>query len=438
MRLNHDKGQNKWTLYTHTHTQVIPEKTKATEGGRSMVEMLGTLAIIGVLSIGSIWALSGVMNRFRANDLLEEASARAMRVSEQIKKGRKTLSLGKFLHNETMGGTFSKQVFTSGLYQQFAIQVSDVNKAVCERVLNSITENTPLRRLSLVNSPTVAITECNDENTFLMVYNSSIKGEEQDKKYCESDKDCDTVCGECNENHICRNECEIPRPDLNSDFGQECGENECVVYDEESQSCKYSCERVEYLEGTYNSGNSYIDTGIKYDWSKDFYMNITASVPSANARFCLIGDYAAQGINLEKSNNKLRVYGHGGTPNNNSVNDLPKDNQKFNVQWRRSISNSDVDVILTTDEYTETISRIGITFQNVSSSSLKIFTDNRLSGTFITPGERIYSLYIKLGENIRDFIPVISPDGEPCMFDKVSKKLFRNSGTGTFKTNLDE
>jgi hypothetical protein len=37
-----------------------------------------------------------------------------------------------------------------------------------------------------------------------------------------------------------------------------------------------------------------------------------------------------------------------------------------------------------------------------------------------------------------DFIPVISPDGEACMFDRVSKKLFCNAGSGTFKTNLDE
>jgi hypothetical protein len=38
----------------------------------------------------------------------------------------------------------------------------------------------------------------------------------------------------------------------------------------------------------------------------------------------------------------------------------------------------------------------------------------------------------------RDFIPVLSPDGEACMFDKVSQKLFCNAGSGTFKTNLDE
>jgi hypothetical protein len=51
---------------------------------------------------------------------------------------------------------------------------------------------------------------------------------------------------------------------------------------------------------------------------------------------------------------------------------------------------------------------------------------------------RIYSFNIvKNGNSIIDFIPVISPDGEGCMFDKVSQKLFCNEGTGTFKTNKD-
>jgi hypothetical protein len=48
--------------------------------------------------------------------------------------------------------------------------------------------------------------------------------------------------------------------------------------------------------------------------------------------------------------------------------------------------------------------------------------------------------YFKMWDDgvlVRDFIPVIAPDGEGCMFDKVSQKLFRNSGTGTFKTNKD-
>ena len=51
---------------------------KTNESGRSMVEMLGVLAIIGVLSIGGIAGYTLAMNRYRANEVLNAASAVAI------------------------------------------------------------------------------------------------------------------------------------------------------------------------------------------------------------------------------------------------------------------------------------------------------------------------------------------------------------------------
>lgn len=47
---------------------------KQNETGRSMVEMLGVLAIIGVLSIGGIAGYTMAMNRYRANEIIDVAS----------------------------------------------------------------------------------------------------------------------------------------------------------------------------------------------------------------------------------------------------------------------------------------------------------------------------------------------------------------------------
>ena len=47
---------------------------KNTQKGRSMVEMLGVLAIIGVLSVGGIAGYTVAMNRYRANQILDMAS----------------------------------------------------------------------------------------------------------------------------------------------------------------------------------------------------------------------------------------------------------------------------------------------------------------------------------------------------------------------------
>lgn len=51
--------------------------------GRSMVEMLGVLAIIGVLSIGGIAGYTMAMNRYRANQILDIASKLAI-VSQSL------------------------------------------------------------------------------------------------------------------------------------------------------------------------------------------------------------------------------------------------------------------------------------------------------------------------------------------------------------------
>jgi len=49
-------------------------KMKKIQSGRSMIEMLGVLAIIGVLSIGGLAGYTMAMNRHRANTLLNDAS----------------------------------------------------------------------------------------------------------------------------------------------------------------------------------------------------------------------------------------------------------------------------------------------------------------------------------------------------------------------------
>ena len=55
-------------------------KLKKSESGRSMVEMLGVLAIIGVLSVGGIAGYSLSMRRHRANQVVDILSKFAVTV----------------------------------------------------------------------------------------------------------------------------------------------------------------------------------------------------------------------------------------------------------------------------------------------------------------------------------------------------------------------
>ena len=61
----------------------------STESGRSMVEMLGTLAIIGVLSIGGIVGYRFILNKYWINKLEDDAYLRAFSVMTQRLNNKK-------------------------------------------------------------------------------------------------------------------------------------------------------------------------------------------------------------------------------------------------------------------------------------------------------------------------------------------------------------
>ncbi len=106
-----------------------------TEGGRSMVEMLGVLAIIGVLSVGGIAGYTMAMNKHRANEILQGASMRAMTVSAQIqtKPTLTTPSLGEFTGDTPAGVTITVATRTA-TDTQFKLNLSGVDPAVCTQM----------------------------------------------------------------------------------------------------------------------------------------------------------------------------------------------------------------------------------------------------------------------------------------------------------------
>ena len=68
------------------------------ESGRSMVEMLGVLAIIGVLSIGGIAGYTMAMNKYQANEIVNAIVQGAVEcrtrksISDDVKDGVRGLS----------------------------------------------------------------------------------------------------------------------------------------------------------------------------------------------------------------------------------------------------------------------------------------------------------------------------------------------------------
>ena len=207
------KVSNKGLLYTHTH--VISEKQKdeffchtrldrvssgitfnnkglssagfplalrlagmTGESGRSMVEMLGVLAVIGVLSVAGIAGFKNAMDKNKANTIINEAQKRATLVVPQIQLQNNANPILTEFNNNNLGyGTFDTKVYTKADNLpdgQFGIKVSGVSKEICQNILNTLGDNTIIRRLSTTDAPTSALTTCGETNTFLMVYNNDM------------------------------------------------------------------------------------------------------------------------------------------------------------------------------------------------------------------------------------------------------------------------
>ena len=116
-----------------------------TEGGRSMVEMLGVLAIMGIVGMVGVKMYSVAMNKHKANELIYEAQKRATMVAMQITAGQENLSVANFT-NPT-GYTFG--VEKNPLNEnQFNITITGVDSKVCDHMKTAVGPNTPLRLIS--------------------------------------------------------------------------------------------------------------------------------------------------------------------------------------------------------------------------------------------------------------------------------------------------
>ena len=394
-----------------------------------MVEMLGTLAIMGILSLAGIWAYNAGMDSLRANTLINEAQKRAVVVAGQINmQGRTNPSLAEFTDNTFGGGTFGTEVVTTGLYQQFGVQVSNVSKRVCQNILNAIGDTTPIRRLAAPGNPTTAITSCTDTNTFLMVYNNNMSSSGSDTTYASEACGCQTVCGQCivdGAQTRCVSECPVSPTQCtqNSQCTGDCVG--CVIPEGETQGTCQACQRVEYLEST---GTQYIDTRIKVGSDTRVFTVLKRKQLNFVFSFSIRDiDRADEGFGFGINASQQFISDYNGNrqtfttlvPNTTDIITVDKNKNVCQI----TIGNNSETKINTPSFFT-------------TQRSLIIFGQNR-AGTIAPTSDIFYSF--KIWNNalpVRDFIPVHAPfktDGKQnCMFDRVSKELFCNAGTGDF------
>ena len=113
----------------------------STDTGRSMVEMLGTLAIMGVLSIGGIAGYRYAMDKSRANETIDELNKRAFVYATQVLNNEiqsgEPLSNGEFGDKTALG--YDVEANKSYYPDEFEVTLSNYPSEVCRDILKNYT-----------------------------------------------------------------------------------------------------------------------------------------------------------------------------------------------------------------------------------------------------------------------------------------------------------
>ncbi len=162
------------------------------ETGRSMVEMLGVLAIIGVLSIGGIQGYTYAMNKYRANNVLNEVNMASHQLATALvtsRNAQKMLSLGNPYDNGTMttenypfdygcGNEGTTERACQQAEQGYWVSVGGVTEKVCQNMLSE-SGFLPYVAETKLNGETVTDGEncAEEDNEIMFLFNADGSGE---------------------------------------------------------------------------------------------------------------------------------------------------------------------------------------------------------------------------------------------------------------------
>ena len=155
------------------------------ECGRSMVEMLGTLAIIGVLFIGGIAGYSYGMDKYRANQTVNDVMLRAVDVMTQLSQGK-----DPDLEPEwgTKGTVYDMIEIQDTTNNTWGIVVDGVPSRVCQMVGDALKNQATVYVGNAERNDTTASDPCesSDSNTMEFYFNTSAV----ETDGCKTDADC--------------------------------------------------------------------------------------------------------------------------------------------------------------------------------------------------------------------------------------------------------
>ena len=378
-----------------------------TESGRSMVEMLGVLAIVGVLSVVGVMGLRSALDSAKANKLIQALSRRTTVLAADKSFGT------NFTDNTSFGQDSDYTITCTDVPNSplFSCTVSTVPQNVCQKILKMNWE-LPLRM-----SPQT----CNQTNDMVYVFG---EGEAQEKTTaCTTDAEC-TPQATCTEG-VC---VEPPLKSCDTNVENPCGD-ECQTCNPTTLLCENACTRKQYLQ---SDGGQWMNTGIvptddtqietKFYFTSGVFGKTGSEYQYLNG--VTSGGRMAWGYAAGQSTSQVYV----GIANVNS-------------------STTGCQIALNTD-YHLIFDGHGNISCNGNSKQIDVGHNSQPNPIHLFARKTATSnknhpfsggmYFVKISQNgslVRDFVPVRSPTNKACMYDKVTQSLFCNQGTGDFLTD---
>ncbi|MGN1062972.1 MAG: hypothetical protein ACI4QM_01430 [Alphaproteobacteria bacterium] len=250
------------------------------ETGRSMIETLGTLAIIGVLSVGGIFGYSYGMDKYRAIETINDVNVRGIDLVRQVVM-KQNVSLSEWPAVSTVGYAVTAAQLTADGEAYFSI--SGVPQRVCKMVYEGI-QNNQTTDVEINNAVNGDASDCYEENNtmgFFFITNAGQGGDTPDDlcnnvacaegyscthgicmseelpqkasqwKMCTSDKSCG-ICEQCIYKWDTQY-CDLLMDGTNCGTGKACQKGQCV----ENKTCENNsdCDKNYYCGHLYNMYN---------------------------------------------------------------------------------------------------------------------------------------------------------------------------------------
>lgn len=219
------------------------------EQGRSMVETLSILAIIGVLSLGGVQVYKVSMNRHIANELLNEAFKRATVLATKAATNQK---IDNDAIREFPNSAEAKRFSVHHEGKQFTLSTTGVDEDVCKQMQNMVGSESSIQKIECdIDNSTLSLTFDDDlsyKKAFSDISSANGRAEDDDSNCSNDTKPEGNECQVCFSGSYIDSDAVCQK--LHPGEKRMCIDGQCIVpEDSELGGCTYNSDCTGVVDG---------------------------------------------------------------------------------------------------------------------------------------------------------------------------------------------